>query len=243
MNLLDSWTMTHLNLFARRSWVFDEAVAFLSVNYLLKGGVLMLFVWWAWFRSEGRESKERDHIIATMLSCVVALAVGRLLVILLPFRVRPLHEIGLNFVAPYGVSEDSLAKLSSFPSDHAVLFFALVTGLFFVSRALGAFALLYTIVVVVLPRMYLGLHYPTDILAGALIGAGISWLGNTYLAQTRPVQSIKELSWSRAAYFYPALFLVTYQIADLFENSRALVGGVAKLGKAVAHGLGVAIGD
>src|SRR3954462_13511677 len=103
MNWLDSWVMTHLNLFARKSWVFDEAVAFISVNYLLKGGVLMVFVWWAWFRTESRTSKERDHIIATMLSCVVALAIGRLMVIMLPFRLRPLHEMGLNLVTPYGV--------------------------------------------------------------------------------------------------------------------------------------------
>ncbi|WP_427911416.1 phosphatase PAP2 family protein [Ramlibacter sp. MMS24-I3-19] len=242
MNALDSWTMTHINVFARKSWVFDQAVAFLSVNYLLKGGVLMLFVWWAWFRSDGRDAKERDHIIATMIGCVVALAVGRLLVILLPFRIRPLHEIGLSFVTPYGVSEDALGKLSSFPSDHAVLFFALVTGLFFVSRALGVFALLYSIVMVALPRMYLGLHYPTDLLAGALIGVAICWLANVHLVKSRAVQSIKELSWSRASYFYPALFLVTYQIADLFENSRALVGGVAKLGKVVVQGLGLGVG-
>src|SRR6478609_4316077 len=163
MNWLDSWILSHLNLFARKSWVFDQAVAFLSVNYLLKGGVLMAFLWWAWFRSENRDSKERDHIIATVLSCVVALAIGRIMVLTLPFRLRPLHEAGLNFVTPYGVAENALDKLSSFPSDHAVLFFALVTGLFFVSRAMGAVALLYTLVIVVLPRMYLGLHYPTDI--------------------------------------------------------------------------------
>lgn len=237
MNSLDSWTMTHLNLLARKSWVFDQAVAFLSVDHMLKGGVLMLFVWWAWFRSEGRPSKERDHIIATMISCVVALAIGRMLVILLPFRIRPLHEPALNFVSPYGVSEDALAKLSSFPSDHAVLFFALVTGLFFVSRALGALALVYTALVVALPRMYLGLHYPTDILAGAAVGVAVSWLGNKYLVGSHTVRSIENFSWHRANYFYPVLFLVTYQIADLFEGSRALVGGVMKLGTSVVHGL------
>lgn len=242
MNAFDSWITLHLNLFARRSWVFDETVSFLSVNYLLKGGVLMLFVWWAWFRSDGRDSKERDHIIATMLGCVVALAIGRLMVILLPFRVRPLHEMGLNLVMPYGVSEDALAKLSSFPSDHAVLFFGLVTGLFFVSRALGVFALLYTILVVALPRMYLGLHYATDILGGALVGIAICWAANIWLVRSHAVQSIKEFSWTQARYFYPVLFLVTYQIADLFENSRALVGGFAKLGKVVVRGLGASVG-
>jgi undecaprenyl-diphosphatase len=239
MNFLDSFVMSHLNLFARKSWVFDQALAFLSVNYLLKGGVLMLFVWWAWFRTDSRTSSDRSHIIATMLSCAVALVVGRMMVILLPFRLRPLHEIGLNFVPPYGVSEDALGKLSSFPSDHAVLFFALVTGLFFVSRALGAFALVYTVVVVALPRMYLGLHYPTDILGGALVGVSISWLGNTYLPGTACVQSIKDLSWFKPSYFYPGLFLVTYQIADLFENSRALVGGVFKFGKALLGNVGM----
>lgn len=233
MNMLDSWIITHLNLFARKSWVFDQAVAFLSVNYLLKGGVLMVFVWWAWFRSTDPASKDREHIIATMLSCVVALAIGRLMVITLPFRLRPLHEFGLDFVKPYGVAEDALAKLSSFPSDHAVLFFGLATGLFFISRALGMFALLYTIVVIALPRIYLGLHYPTDILAGALVGAIICWLGNTYLVGTRSVQAATNMARFRPMYFYPALFLVTYQIADLFENSREIVGGVFKLGKAL----------
>ena len=239
MNFLDSWIMTHLNLLARRSWVFDEAVAFVSVNDLLKGGVLMLVVWWAWFRTDNRAAKERDHIVATMLSCVVALAVGRLLVITLPFRLRPLHEMGLNFVAPYGVSEDALAKLSSFPSDHAVLFFALVTGLFFISRTLGAVALVYTIVVVALPRMYLGLHYPTDILAGAVVGVTISWIGNACFLGTRSVHSIRDMASARPMYFYPALFFVTYQIADLFESSRALVGGMFKLGKSVASVAGL----
>ncbi|MFL6692255.1 MAG: phosphatase PAP2 family protein [Ramlibacter sp.] len=89
---------------------------------------------------------------------------------------------------------------------------------------------------VALTRMYLGLHYPTDILGGALVGVAISWLGNTYLPGARITRSIQELSWGRPMYFYPALFLLTYQIADLFENSRELVGGVFKLGKVLlAH--------
>jgi undecaprenyl-diphosphatase len=229
MNSLDSSIISYLNLFARKSWVFDQAVAFISVNLLLKGGMLMVFVWWAWFRTENKGSRDREYLIATILSCAVALFVGRIMVLTLPFRLRPLHEPGLNFVTPYGVAEDTLAKLSSFPSDHAVLFFALVTGLFFISRALGAFALFYTIIVIVLPRMYMGLHYPSDILAGAAVGASISWLGNTYLPEKRGIQYIKSLSWSRPMYFYPVLFLVTYQIADQFENSRAIVGGLFKL--------------
>jgi len=235
MSSLDSSILSYLDRFARTSWVFDHAVVFLSENKLLKGGVLMVLVWWAWFRTENKGSTEREHLIATILSCAVALLVGRILVLALPFRLRPLHEASLNFVRPYGVAENSLANLSSFPSDHAVLFFALATGLFFISRALGAFALFYTIMAIMLPRIYLGLHYPSDILAGAAVGASISWLGNTRLPQTRAIQCITSLSWSRPMYFYPMQFLATYQIADLFDNSRAMVSGILKLVRYVAE--------
>ena len=229
MNSLDNSIVAYLNLFARKSWLFDQIVAFVGVNHLFKGGVLMVLVWWAWFRTEDKHSRDREHLIATILSCTVALFIGRVMVVTLPFRLRPLHEDVLNFVIPYGVSTTALEDLSSFPSDHAVLFFALATGLFFISRALGLFALCYTIVFIALPRMYLGLHYPSDVLAGAAVGAAIAWLGNSWLPDRRGVQYIKSLSWSKPMYFYPVLFLVTYQIADLFDNSRALVGGLLKV--------------
>jgi undecaprenyl-diphosphatase len=132
-------------------------------------------------------------------------------------------------VTPYGVDENALVRLSSFPSDHAVLFFGLATGLFFVSRMLGVLALLYTAIFIALPRMYLGLHYPTDILGGAAVGVVITWLGNVWLPRTRAVRAITRLSWSRPMYFYPLLFIVTYQIADLFASSREIVGGIFKL--------------
>lgn len=226
---LDNAILADLNVLSRKSWVFDHAVAFVSANDLLKGGVLMVLVWWAWFRSDDEGSRDREHIIATVLSCVVALAIGRMLVLALPFRLRPLHEIGLGFVTPYGVDDTILAKLSSFPSDHAVLFFGLAAGLFFISRRIGSVALAYTIAAVALPRMYLGLHYFTDILAGAVIGIAVVYAGNLWLPGKRPLQRLQALSWSRPMYFYPVLFLVTYQIADLFEGSRAIVGSVFKL--------------
>jgi undecaprenyl-diphosphatase len=229
MNPLDSWIVSHINVFARKSWLFDQAVAFISVNYLIKGGVLMTLVWWAWFRTDDRSSRDREHLVATIFSCAVALVVGRMMVLVLPFRVRPLHEFSLNFVKPYGVAEEALAKLASFPSDHAVLFVGLAVGLFFISRAAGMFALLYTIIFILLPRLYLGLHYPSDILVGGAVGALIVWLGNTYLPARKDIQWLTSLSWSRPMYFYPVLFLATYQIADLFENSRAIVVALMKL--------------
>ena len=55
---------------------------------------------------------------------------------------------------------------NSFPSDHAGLFYALATTIFLVSRRTGIIMFIYVTLVVIVPRLYLLLHYPTDIMAG-----------------------------------------------------------------------------
>ena len=112
---------------------------------------------------------------------------------------------------------------SSFPSDHAVLFFALSTGLCFISRKVGTFTLFYSALFICLPRIYLGLHYPTDIIAGAIIGMTVTLLANIFLIKSKRLQSIANWSYSKPNLFYPLFFLLTYQIADLFDNSRDIV--------------------
>jgi undecaprenyl-diphosphatase len=227
---LDHAILEALNDFAGRSWAFDEALGALATYNLIKGGLVMALVWWAWFRSaQDRRAGDRRHLIATLIGCLAALGVGRLLVVVLPFRVRPLHDSDLHLVVPFGLDDSLLAKASSFPSDHAVLFFGLATGLFLLSRRVGTVVALYTFVVIGLPRMYLGFHYFSDIVAGAAIGAGICWLANRFLAGSRGVQWLERWSSAQPMYFYPLLFLVTYQIAELFDSSRAIVRGLLKL--------------
>ncbi|WJH35091.1 phosphatase PAP2 family protein [Paenibacillus sp. CC-CFT747] len=57
----------------------------------------------------------------------------------------------------------------SFPSGHSTAIFAAVIPFVLVSPALG-FLLIPLALLVAYSRMYLGLHYPSDCLAGALLG-------------------------------------------------------------------------
>lgn len=197
-----------------------------SESNLLKGGVVMALLWWAWFR-EPRDGTDRDTsreiILATIAGSLVAITLSRFLVASLPFRPRPLVDPALHFLHPYSVSEGGTwTKESAFPSDHATLFFELAAGLFLASPRLGTVGFCLVGVFICLPRIYLGLHSPTDILGGALLGIGIAWL-----ASRRPVRGAVArvcLSWMRRqpGTFYAALFLVSYQIATLFADARAL---------------------
>lgn len=224
MNIFDTIVISYANQFSQHSRTFDKLLAFLADNHLLKGGVLVTLVWWLWFRREQADSHNREHIIATFIGCIAGMALARLLALTLPFRLRPLHEAGLNFLLPYGTSPVTLDGWSSFPSDHAVLFFALSTGLLFISKKAGIFALAYTTLFIAFPRIYLGLHYPTDIIAGTIIGVTIALLSNIFLAKSARLHSFTNWSHSKPQFFYPLFFLFTYQIADLFSSSRAIIG-------------------
>ncbi|MDB5237412.1 MAG: Undecaprenyl pyrophosphate phosphatase [Parcubacteria group bacterium] len=63
----------------------------------------------------------------------------------------------------------------SFPSGHALFFFAFSTGVYFVNKKLGVLFYILTIFIC-LARVAAGIHYPSDILAGAVLGilAGIA---------------------------------------------------------------------
>jgi undecaprenyl-diphosphatase len=92
-------------------------------------------------------------------------------------RVRPCRTIeGIRLIV-------ACPKSFSMPSGHAFSSFAFATPLVFltrqyVSKVWRAYPLVLASLIA-LSRPYLGVHYPTDILAGAMmgsvIGLGLSW--------------------------------------------------------------------
>ena len=65
----------------------------------------------------------------------------------------------------------------SFPSGHTAASFASVTALWLAGKKQWAMAALPVGVLIAFSRMYLCVHYPTDILGGAILGAACGWAG------------------------------------------------------------------
>jgi undecaprenyl-diphosphatase len=65
----------------------------------------------------------------------------------------------------------------SFPSDHATAVGAVAVGLLFANRRIGIVAAV-AAVVMAFTRVYVGAHYPSDVVAGLALGAGIAVLGH-----------------------------------------------------------------
>jgi len=191
MNIFDIAIIEFINQFSQHSLIVDQMFWILAGTKLLKGSIFVIIIWWAWFKTGEDHSHNRKRIILTLLSCVSAIILARVLVETLPFRVRPLHQEGLNFLLPYGGKETILDDASSFPSDHATLFFALTVGLCYVSKNIGVFSLFYALLFISFPRIYLGLHYPTDISAGAIIGTTIAIIVNLVFLRVNGCNQLK----------------------------------------------------
>jgi undecaprenyl-diphosphatase len=83
-------------------------------------------------------------------------------------RPRPFVENNVNLLFFH-------ANTPSFPSGHAVFFFALSTVVYFYNKKIGVIFLLSNFLIC-LARIFCGVHWPTDILAGAIIGIFSGWI-------------------------------------------------------------------
>lgn len=222
MNTFDSSIILFFNQMSNVSKSFDYIVRFVSHSQLLKGGIFMSVLCWYWFHHDAERAATREKITVNLAACFASLVIGRLMALTLPFRLRPLHNSEIPFQLPYSMDATALSSWSSFPSDHAALFFALATGLFLISRFAGILSFLYVAVFICFPRIYLGLHYPTDLLAGGLIGIGTAWFAGREHIRKKLAQPFDQWREKEPGYFYSFSFFVAYQLATLFDDVRII---------------------
>lgn len=89
-------------------------------------------------------------------------------------------------VRPYDINtavEILVAKPKdfSFPSGHTAASFAAASALWFSKEGKLWMPALLLAVLIALSRMYLYVHYPTDVLGGAILGIFCGWLANTLI--------------------------------------------------------------
>lgn len=156
---IDTSILFALNSLAGRTTVGDAAIIFFA-TYV----PFVLVAWFALyiFRMSGLTKKQQHAALLLSMSAALIARVGTVSPIRFffprerPFVVLDVHDL---FVV----------SSSSFPSGHAAFFFAFSTIVFFYNRTLGALFYVLTLAICT-ARVAAGVHYPSDILGGALVG-------------------------------------------------------------------------
>ena len=168
-----------LNGLLGRSEAVDGAVYLLVSDYFVP---LCICFWMLGLWFQGGDARERDRNQRAVLGGAIGLGFANLAVLIVnqfAFRDRPIASLELTNLL-YAATD------SSFPSNPAAVAFAAAMAIWLGNRRAAApvFALAS---VWCLMRLLNGLFYPTDILAGAAIGASVSWLIVMGLRRIEPV--------------------------------------------------------
>ena len=165
------WTVFHLvnAAVATRDWLEDPVTAVSELVVPLYA--LATVALWLLGRPYGNPRWKLASASA-LIAAAIALAANQAIAHLWA-RPRP-------FVDHPGLTHVLAARTTdpSFPSDHAAAAFAIAFAVLVFSRRAGI-AFLAVATLIALSRIALGMHYPTDVLAGALVGLGAAMLVTT----------------------------------------------------------------
>ena len=172
-----------INQFAGR-WLWLDTIAIFFDKYFEYVLIICLLLYLV-----KNLKKYWPMVIQAFLAAILArFVIVEIVRYLLP-RARPFVENHVNLLIPYNQYE------YSFPSGHAAFYFAISMAVFLYLKKVyprpkfwwGAGSLFFLAsFLIVISRVFVGIHWPSDILAGAVVGILTGWLINFFSRKVFP---------------------------------------------------------
>lgn len=152
-----------LNSLAGQSRFLDGVIVFLALYlaYILIG-IFFVFL----YVSHHSACRKWEIILVTGISAVIArFGVAEI--------IRFFYQRPRPFLSLPDVHQLLTDSAWSFPSGHSTFFFAISTAMYFYNKKWGIGFFIATVFITV-SRVIAGVHYPSDILGGAIIGVAVA---------------------------------------------------------------------
>ena len=149
---------------------FDRVMEYVGEYGILLGMVLLIL--WCWWAGRRRGGEDAASSVAALVWAPLAAA----LAVLVNVPIRGFVERPRPFRAHEGLEVLVSGKTDySFVSDHATITMAMAAGLFVVNRKFGLFGIALALLEGFC-RVYMGVHYPTDVIGGFALGTAVALL-------------------------------------------------------------------
>ena len=160
---LDTQLFYLLNNVAGQSPLFDGIIVFLAsyLAYIL----IVLFLALLFFSQYPKRDKLQILLIIGISAVIARFGITELIRFFYhrprPFLTLPVHQLLTD-------------SAWSFPSGHATFFFAMATAIYLHNKKWGIVFFIATILITI-SRVIAGVHYPSDIVGGAIIGIAVAY--------------------------------------------------------------------
>ena len=209
-----------------------DAVAQFFVLNALASTWLCSGVFYAYWRMEDELTVwRRSHLLAVSVAlCLVT----TITLFVRPWFGWPAPSLVARFRPLYPPYLWNDGNANCFPSHSTLIYLSIALGFWPFKRWLSALLVLYVLVLISLPRIYVGGHYPIDVLAGILLAAGVAWMARLALAQAR-IHARFESIVSRGLALEVFLFLWLFELAEGFRSSYWILSSVARAARSIGR--------
>ena len=162
MESIDIEIFLWINGWVGKIYLLDEIVKIIVSDYLIPVGFSMTMVG-LWF--SGKTTQVRQAYQKAVIVGIGSIGLSNLIIAGINhfyFRVRPFNDLDVSLLF-YQPTD------SSFPANPAAMVFTIAIAIWMVNKRIG-WALIGVASLFSFSRIYSGVFYPADILAGALIG-------------------------------------------------------------------------
>lgn len=155
----DGWYRDMVSFAYRTGWLHKPVELYTTVSVV----ILALVAVWMWWTARARSDRKA-------MAAVAWLGFGSIIAIGLTYVLKNIFQEARPCQAMQVITVQKCPGLTdySFPSNHTAIAVALAAGIWLVNRKWGIVAMVIALVEGV-SRVYLGQHYPHDVLAGLVL--------------------------------------------------------------------------
>jgi len=209
----------------------DAIADFFVLNALASSWIYAAVFYLYWRIEDDRTIWRRSRLFETFVTFCLATFTS---LALRPWFGWPAPTLVPRFQQLYPRSLWETGNPNCFPSHSTLIYFLIAVGFWRFKRWVSVLLIAGVFLLISIPRLYVGGHYPIDIIAAVLCAAAAQWAAHLICVQrgtTRPLTCTASKGLAVEAF----LFLWLFELGNGFRSSYWILGNLLQAARKIWH--------